>query len=91
MTASLVRYFHIQGKDLVRLKFILEAYEGLATLSTVDGRKGIISIAVPGGLEHELDGLLDSLFKETSLCRVDPPHFTLSIEKDCDCREHCHA
>ncbi|WP_243370606.1 DUF4911 domain-containing protein [Geotalea sp. SG265] len=91
MPECLVRYFQMDSKDLVYLKFILEAYEGLATLSTEDGKKGVIRIAVPCGLENELEKLLHALRAEISFCEVEPPHFTSSIEYRPDCREYSHV
>jgi hypothetical protein len=89
MPASLVRYFHIESKDLVYLKFILEAYEGLAVLSTEDSQRGIIRITVPSGLGDELNGLLHALHPETSFLEVYPPDFDPALENTR--REHCHA
>lgn len=43
------------------LKFILEGYDGLAILSSVDGKKGIVRLRYPGDSETVLFGLLSSL------------------------------
>ena len=44
-----VRYFRVARRELVYLKFILEAYEGMSTLSTVDRSGGIVRLAIPAG------------------------------------------
>ncbi|MFC1818754.1 DUF4911 domain-containing protein [Thermodesulfobacteriota bacterium] len=43
------------------LKFILEGYDGLALLSTVDSRQGLVEIRYPDGIESELIILLRNL------------------------------
>jgi hypothetical protein len=43
---------------MVYLKFILEAYEGMNTMSTVDNVAGIIRIAVMPGFREDMDALL---------------------------------
>jgi hypothetical protein len=55
------RYFKVAHRDMVYLKFILEAYEGMNVMSTVDNRAGIIRIAIPYGFESDMDGLLAAL------------------------------
>jgi hypothetical protein len=46
---------------MVFLKFILEAYEGMNTMSTVDNTAGIIRIAVMPGFVGDMDALLAEL------------------------------
>jgi len=55
------RFFRVDRRDMVFLKFILEAYEGMNTMSTVDNRGGIIRIAIMPGFEADMDGLLAEL------------------------------
>jgi hypothetical protein len=43
------------------LKFILEGYDGLALLSTVDAGQGIVEIHYPPEIENDLKELLNSL------------------------------
>ncbi len=55
------RYFRVNRRDMVYLKFILEAYEGMNVMSTVDNANGIIRISVMPGFEQDMDGLLAEL------------------------------
>ena len=55
------RYFKVARRDMVYLKFILEAYEGMNVMSTVDNGNGIIRIVVMPGFEQDMDGLLAEL------------------------------
>lgn len=61
MTGMICRYYRVDRRDMVFLKFILEAYEGMNTMSTVDNREGIIRIAIMPGFEADMDGLLAEL------------------------------
>ena len=47
------RYFKVRHRDMVYLKFILEAYEGMNVMSTVDNVAGIIRIAIMEGFEAD--------------------------------------
>lgn len=55
------RYFKVAHRDMVYLKFILEAYEGMNVMSTVDNRAGIIRIAIMPGFVPDMDALLAEL------------------------------
>ena len=55
------RYFKVAHRDMVYLKFILEAYEGMNVMSTVDNQAGIIRIAIMPGFVEDMDVLLAEL------------------------------
>ena len=61
------RYFKVAHRDMVFLKFILEAYEGMNVMSTVDNKAGIIRVAIMPGFVDDMDGLLAELGKEVTL------------------------
>jgi hypothetical protein len=52
---------------MVYLKFILEAYEGMNVMSTVDNGAGIIRIAIMSGFESDMDDLLAELGKKVTM------------------------
>jgi hypothetical protein len=63
---------------MVYLKFILEAYEGMNVMSTVDNVAGIIRIAIMEGFETDMDGVLAELGQQVSMEPVewhDTPSF----------------
>ena len=62
--------YQVDPYEIHYLKFILEAYEGLATLTTLDPQKGIIQLAVPPGSKGSLNELLEDLGQELELKRV---------------------
>jgi hypothetical protein len=55
------RFFRVNRRDMVFLKFVLEAYEGMNVMSTVDNTAGIIRVAVMPGFENDMDALLAEL------------------------------
>lgn len=69
---SLTRYFQVDRREMVYLKFILEAYEGMSTLSTFDNRAGIVQLTVPAGFADDMAGLIDALSGEIGLVEMSP-------------------
>ena len=65
------RYFKVAHRDMVFLKFILEAYEGMNVMSTVDNQAGIIRIAIMEGFEPDMDGLLAELGRQVAMEAVE--------------------
>lgn len=54
-------YYRVNRRDISLLRFILEAYEGVATLSTVDPAAGIVKISIAPGRESLVTDLLATL------------------------------
>ncbi|MCG6916949.1 MAG: DUF4911 domain-containing protein [Deltaproteobacteria bacterium] len=63
-------FYRVDPYEIHYLKFILEAYEGLATLTTLDSEKGLIQLAVPPGRKESLESLVEALGRELVLERV---------------------
>ncbi len=55
------RYFRIDRNKIGLLRFMLEAYEGIATLTTIDPAEGRVVLLVPPGCEEDVDTLLADL------------------------------
>jgi hypothetical protein len=66
-------YFRIRRKDIAYLKFILESYEGLGVLRTVDPRSGIVEVMVPPGMEKDMETVLEGLGDEIPMERIKYP------------------
>lgn len=62
---TIKKYFRIDRKEICFLKFILEAYDGIATLTTIDARQGIILLRIAPGCEDEVETILQDLKKDT--------------------------
>ncbi len=69
-TSFLTRYFAVNRSDIAYLRFIIESYEGLATLSTMDGKKGIVSLSSPRCFAGEVDRLVHALKSEIMITEI---------------------
>jgi hypothetical protein len=61
---SVRRYYRIDRRQIAFLKFIIEAYDGIATLSTIDPRRGVVALDIPPGCASEVDTLLEELGRQ---------------------------
>ncbi len=66
-STMICRYFKVAHRDMVFLKFILEAYEGMNVMSTVDNKAGIIRIAIMPGFVADMDELLADLGRQAPM------------------------
>lgn len=71
--AEKVVFYRIDRKELVLLKFILEAYEGMSTMSTVDRVAGIVRISIPAGFVADMEKLFTELAGTLSLQQTSYP------------------
>jgi len=60
-TKSLKEYYRVDKKKIGYIKFIIEAYDGIAVLTTVDSGKGLISLSIPPGCETDIKDLMSNL------------------------------
>lgn len=67
---AVVRYFKVDRRDLVHLKFILEAYEGMSTLSTVEPKGVIVRLAIPWGFTEDVQSVIDAVGAHMSINEV---------------------
>ena len=54
-------YIRVNPKGIAFLKFILEGYDGLALVTTLDRRDGLVRLLVPAARHDELWRLLAEL------------------------------
>ncbi len=65
--SSVKRFFTVKRSDIAYLRFIIESYEGLATLSTVDAKNGLVSLSIPPCFASEADRLVRALENEIAI------------------------
>jgi hypothetical protein len=58
-------YYRVDRRQIAFIKFILEAYDGLCTLTTIEPHRGIIALNVPAGCEADVDLVLTDLRRQT--------------------------
>lgn len=61
------KYYRVERKNISFLKFIFEAYDGIAVITTVDRPKGIVMFRIPPGCENEVDTVLQDLGKKMKI------------------------
>ena len=74
--ACLRRYFRIDRQQIHYLKFILEGYDGVAVMRTVDSQKGLVVIHVAPGCEFEVNGIINCLKRHIRIQAAIPPTTT---------------
>ncbi len=55
------KWFKLKTSDITLVQFILEGYEGLATVSTIDPKEAIIQILIMPDFLEDVEGILDHL------------------------------
>ena len=58
------RYYRVDRREIAFLRFIFEAYDGIAVVETLDARKGIVLLHVAPGCVQEVDDVLKDLKEE---------------------------
>lgn len=58
---SLKKYYRIDRREISFVKFILEAYDGVAVMSTLDSLTGDVMFYVSPGCEEQFEGILLAL------------------------------
>ena len=70
---SIRRYYRIDRRQIAFLKFILEAYDGIAAISTIDSRRGDIVLDIAPGCEAEVDAVVKDLGRQMMIEAKQPP------------------
>ena len=65
------QYYRVEKKNISFLKFIFEAYDGIAIITTVDRPKGIVMFRIPPGCENDVDVVLQDLGKKMMIEECD--------------------
>jgi hypothetical protein len=66
-------YLRIQRTDIALLKFVVESYEGIGIVRTIDRKKAtVVVLAMPDVVGH-MWGVLESLREEMEWYEIPPP------------------
>ena len=58
---TIAKYYRIDRREIGFLKFIVEAYDGLAVVTTVDSDAGIVILQIAPGCEADVKTILQEL------------------------------
>jgi len=67
MVETIKKYYRVDRREIAFLKFIVEAYNGLAVLTTIDSEKGIVVINIAPGCETDVEMILQDLKKSVMI------------------------
>lgn len=73
MSTFTKRYYKIPRAEIGYLRFILESYDGLAFVRTLDNREALVEIAFPASRRQDAEELLAALAVECSMVAVPTP------------------
>jgi hypothetical protein len=76
------KILRIDRKEICFLKFILEAYDGIAAMTTIDARQGIVLLRIAPGCEKEVQALLRNLKKDIMIDTFDDSRETMPGDFD---------
>lgn len=69
---SFKQYYRMDRRAICLLRFLLEAYDGIAGLSTLDAQEGRVVLYVPPGCEREVHALIDEMHHEFMIRPIAP-------------------
>ena len=58
---TIKRYYRIDRREIAFLRFVFEAYDGLAMIETINPESGLIVFHIAPGCEAEVDMILSDL------------------------------
>lgn len=67
---TIKQHYRVDRSKIVFIKFIFEAYDGIAGMRTTDPVKGIIKLHIAPGCEEQVDQILQDLKKEILIQRL---------------------
>lgn len=68
------KYYKIRKDGIYLLKYIIESYEGIAAVRTVDRSDMILEIMIAPGFEEIVDGVIEELSDELGIVNVKRPN-----------------
>jgi hypothetical protein len=70
--------YRVDRRQIAFIKFVFEAYDGIAGMRTTDPAKGIIKLHIAPGCEEQVEQILRDLQKEILIRRLatEPPEST---------------
>jgi hypothetical protein len=66
---TIKKYYRVDRREISFLKFILEAYDGIATLTTIDANAGLVLLRIAPGCETDAEMILQDLKKEIMIIK----------------------
>jgi hypothetical protein len=71
MYKMILKWFKLRRKNIALVQFIIEAYEGMATVTTMDPHWAIIQVSIMPDFLQEIINVLESLKKKYHLEEIE--------------------
>ncbi|MGD1999492.1 MAG: DUF4911 domain-containing protein [Desulfobacterales bacterium] len=59
----LTQYYRVDRREIAYIKFVIESYDGVGLLSTVEPQSGLIALRIPPGCKEVIDDIISDLKK----------------------------
>ena len=59
----LTKYYRVDRREIAFMKFVIESYDGVGLLSTLEPQSGLVVLRIPPGCEELMDGIISDLKK----------------------------
>ena len=69
---TIKRYYRVDRRQIAFIKFVFEAYDGIAGMRTINPTKGVIKLHIAPGCETQVNRILQDLKKEILIQRIAP-------------------
>ncbi|NOY68762.1 MAG: DUF4911 domain-containing protein [Deltaproteobacteria bacterium] len=77
---STLRAFRVERKSIAKIRFILEAYEGVAFVETIDPKAALVMLHIAPGCEDIADQVMSELAREFFIEPAEPVNTRLKHE-----------
>ena len=67
------KYFKLRRKDIAMIQFIIEGYEGMATVTTIDPQTAIIQISIIPDFISDMSAVIEDLKNKFKMEEIDSP------------------
>ncbi len=76
---DIVRFFQLPREKIVEFIFLLEGYDGIGIVRTLDREQGIIEVLISPDLEKEFNLLLEKTSPQLNIREIKKPKNVASI------------
>ncbi len=78
---TIKKYYRVDRREICFLRFIFEAYDGIAMLSTVDSDLGLVVIRISPGCEADVEMVLQDFKNDIMIEPVRDPSSLVNMEE----------
>jgi hypothetical protein len=72
LTQTIKRYYRVDRRKIALIRFIFEAYDGLAGVTTLEPKTGLIELQIAPGCEQDVEMILKDLRQDIMMEKASP-------------------